>query len=93
MTERLGVKPMRKVGSKEPWSRRRLQGQINKQRKDLSQLEQIRKEECNRRRIKPRLETKCKITRKCVVVVMEELKHRPIIFLPSIWKLLTGIIS
>ena len=39
MTERLGVRPMRKVGSKEPWSRRRLQGQINEQGKDLSQLE------------------------------------------------------
>ena len=39
MTERLGIKPMRKVGSKEPWSRIRLEGQINEQRKDLSQLE------------------------------------------------------
>ena len=69
-------------------------------KKDLSQLEQIRKEECNRRRIKSRLETKYKNKRKSLTVVMDELKqrittttHRLIIFLPFIWKLLTGIIS
>ena len=75
MTERLGIKLMRKVGSKEPWSRRRLQGQINEQREDLSQLEQITKEECNRRRIKSRLKTKYKSKRNCLAVVLEELKQ------------------
>lgn len=56
VTERLGIWPWRKEENKEPWWKRRLQGQINEQRKDLSKLMQIRKQESKKRSIKTRFE-------------------------------------
>ena len=55
VTERLAIKPTKKKETKEPWWKRRLQGQLDQLRKDLSRLEQIRRNECNRQRIKTQL--------------------------------------
>lgn len=72
--ERLGIKPGEKKATREPWWKRRLQGQVDQPRKDL--LEQICRYECSRPRIRNQLWRKYKIETKGVAVVVEELKQR-----------------
>ena len=76
VTERLGTKPTRKRETKEPWWKRRLKGQLDQLWKDLSRLEQIWRNECNRQRIKTQLWRKYNIKANGVDVVIEELKQR-----------------
>ena len=74
VTERLGIKPGRKKATKEPWWKRRLQGQVDQLRKDLSLLEHVCRNECSRPRIRNQLWRKYKIETKGLAVVIEELK-------------------
>ena len=76
VTERLGLKPGMKKATKELWWKRRLQGQVDQLRKDLSRLEHVCRNECSRPRIRNQLWRKYKIETKGVAVVIEELKQR-----------------
>ena len=60
VAEKLGVKPGKKKATKEPWWKRRLQGQVNQLRKDLGQLEHDCRNECSGPRIRNqyKIETK-----------------------------------
>ena len=66
VTERLRIKPGKKKATKEPWRKRRLQGQVDQLREDLSQLEQVCRNECSRPRIRNQLWGKYKIETKGV---------------------------
>ena len=76
VTERLGIKPGKKKATKEPWWKRRLQGQVDQLRKDLSRLEQVCRNECSRPGIRNQLWRKYKIETKGVAVVIGEMKQR-----------------
>lgn len=76
VNERLDLKPGKKKATKEPWWKRRLQGQVDQLRKDLSRLEHVCRNECSRPRIRNQLWRNYKIETKGVAVVIEELKQR-----------------
>ena len=61
VTERLGIKPGKKKATKEPRWKRRLQGQMDQLRKNLSRLEQVCRNECSRPRIRNQLWRKYKM--------------------------------
>ena len=76
VTERIGIKPDKKKASREPWWKKRLQGQVDQMRKDLSRPEQTCRNECSRPRIRNQLWRKYEIETKGVRLVTEELKQR-----------------
>ena len=47
VTERIGMKPDKKKATREPWWKRRLKGQEDQLRRDLSRLEQVCRNECS----------------------------------------------
>ena len=73
VTERLGVKPARQINVKEPWWKRRLEGQIKALRITLSRLEQFKRGTMKKKGVKERLQSKYYSHKK---VVIEELKQR-----------------
>ena len=74
--EQLGVKHKETRKVREPWWKRRIEGQIKQLRKDISQLDSWAKNRIKKDRITDRLESKYYVKNKGIRVVIEELRQR-----------------
>ena len=72
----MGAKKRETTSMAEPWWKRRLSGQIAKLRKDLSRLDKWKSNQLKSMAVKEQLETRYKVKKKGIGVVIEELKQR-----------------
>ena len=74
--KKVGAKKRETTSMAEPWWKRRLNGQIAKLRKDLSRLDKWKSNQLKSMAVKEQLETRYKVKKKGIEVVIEELKQR-----------------
>ena len=76
MTENLGVKTATKENENDPWWKRKLEGQIQQLRRDLSRLQQFKEGKLSKTRHREYLQKKYRLREKGVKCVFEESKQR-----------------
>ena len=74
--KKVGAKKRETTSMAEPWWKRRLNGQIAKLRKDLSRLDKWKSNQLKSMAVKEQLETRYKVKKKGIGVVIEELKQQ-----------------
>ena len=76
IAKELGLKQTAKKQNKEPWWKRRIEGDIRMLRKDINILEREKRGELRKRGMFKQLEKEYNIRRKKITTVIEELKQR-----------------
>ena len=74
LTENPGVKTATNENKKDPWWKRRLEGQIQQLRRDLSRLQQLKEGKMTKTRHREDIQKKYQLREKGVKHVIEELK-------------------
>ena len=74
--KKVGAKKRETTSMAEPWRKRRLNGQIAKLRRDLSRLDKWKSNQLKSMAVKEQVETRYKVKKKGIGVVIEELKQR-----------------